>query len=200
MAGFSTNWVAVAAGAFSFLMAYSFDWAALKKIRGLKQAIAIVVVVIHGYALYAAGWGVARFSLPAPFSWIGLVLLPISLLLLCYSFFIEIPFTKTYARTGSGDQLVTTGSYALVRHPGVIWYFIFLLSMFLVTGSITLLVAAPIWLLLDIVYVVVQERFFFDTMFPGYRDYRRQTPMLLPTRKSIARSLRTLGLRRCSND
>ena len=128
--GFSINWIAVVAGVASFLVAYSFDWAAQVKIRGLKQTIAVVVFVLHGYALYAACWGVARFPLPPPILWIGWVLFPVSLILLIYSFFIEIPFNQTYAKTGSSNQLVTTGSYALVRHPGVIWYpFILLFSI-----------------------------------------------------------------------
>lgn len=200
MAELSINWIAVAVGALSFLIAYSFDWASLKGIAGLKQTIAVAVFVLHGYALYAAAWGVVRFSLPAPFLWIGLVLSPVSLLLLAYSFFIEVPFARTYAKTGTSHQLVTTGSYALVRHPGVIWYSLFLLFLFFATGSMTLLVAAPLWVLLDIIYVVIQERFFFDTMFPGYRDYRRQTPMLIPNRRSMVRSIKTLNPRRLSHD
>ncbi len=200
MEEFSVRWMAVAAGVLSFLIAYLFDWAALAGIRGLKQAIGVVVVALHGYALYSAGWGAARFYLPAPFLWTGWVLLPASLLLLVYSFFIEIPFTKTYARTGSGDYLVTTGSYALVRHPGVVWYSLFLLSLFFVTGSMTLVVAGPIWLVMDVIYVYIQERFFFDDMFPKYRAYRKQTPMLFPNRRSIARSLKTFNPRRLSSE
>ncbi|MBI4295370.1 MAG: hypothetical protein HY669_04305 [Chloroflexi bacterium] len=194
------KWIAVVAGAVSLVVAYSFDWASIKGIPRLKQTIGSIAIVLHGYALYAASWGVASFSLPAPFFWIGLVFVPISLLLLSYSFFIEIPFARTYAKTGSGDQLVTTGTYALVRHPGVIWYSLFLISLFLATGSMTLLVAFPIWVLLDVLYVIIQERFFFDRMFPGYRAYRQQTPMLIPTRKSIARSFKTLNHRRSPND
>lgn len=192
MEGFGIKWIAVGAGVLSFLVAYSFDWVALKKIPGLKQAVALTVFVLLGYALYDACWNVASFSLPFPASLIGLVLVPISLLLLVYSLFIEIPFVKTYAQRGSSDQLVTTGTYALVRHPGVIWYFLFLLALFLATGSTTLLVAAPVWTLMNILYVVIQERFFFEKMFPGYREYRRQTPMLIPTRQSISRCLKTL--------
>ena len=192
MAGFSIDWTAVTAGIVSFLIAYSFDWASLKRIPGLKQTIAATAFVFHGYALYAACWDVARFSLPPLLLWIGLALLPLLLLLFVYSFFIEIPFTKTYTSTGSSGQLVTTGSYALVRHPGVIWHSLFLFSLFFITGSMTLLVATPIWILMNILYVVIQERFFFDRLFPGYPEYRQQTPMLIPTKKSIAKSLKTL--------
>lgn len=190
------EWTAVGAGVLSFLVAYSFDWAALKRVPGLKQSIAIVVVVLHGYALLAASWGGTRFWLPDVLFWISLGLLPLSLFLLAYSFFLEIPFAKTYAQAGTSGQLVTTGTYGLVRHPGVIWYALFLLALLFVTRSVTLLVATPLWVLLNILYVVLQERFFFDKMFPGYPEYRRQTPMLIPTGKSIARCLQTLGPRR----
>ena len=190
--GFSIEWTAVGAGIVSFLIAYSFDWAALKRIASLKQMIAVAMFILHGYALYAVCWGITRFALPVPLLWIGWVLLPLSLLLLFYSFFIEIPFTKTYAKKGSSNQLVTTGTYALVRHPGVIWYCLLLLSLFFVTGSMTLLVAAPIWIIMDLIYVVIQERFFFGNLFPGYPDYQKQTPMLMPTRQSIVKCIKTL--------
>jgi len=198
--GFSINWIAVAIGIISFLIAYSFDWAAQAKIRGLKQTIAVAVFVLHGYALYAACWGVARFPLPPFLLWIGWILFPISLMLLIYSFFIEIPFARTYTKTGSSDQLITTGSYALVRHPGVIWYSVILLSLFFITGSMTLFVAAPIWILMDILYVFIQEWFFFDRQFPRYHKYRQQTPMLIPTKRSIVKCIKTLKPKEVTND
>ncbi len=55
-----------------------------------------------------------------------------------------------------------------------------------------MLLAAPIWFLMDILYVWVEEHFYFHKMFPGYGIYRQQTPMLLPTRASIRRCWQTL--------
>jgi len=182
-------------GVFSFLIAYFFDWVSLKRVRGGKQAIGLVVTVLQGYALFLACWQTERFWLPAVASWLAWLLLPISILLLIYSMFIEIPFTKTYAEAGVSNQLVTTGTYALVRHPVVLWYILFLLSLLLVTRSKTLTVAAPVWALMNILYVAIQERFFFERMFPGYEQYKREVPMLIPTKKSISRCRRTLKIR-----
>ncbi len=133
-----------------------------------------------------------RVLLPLWASWLGWVLLGASLFLLIYSLFIELPFRKTYVE-GEGERgLVRTGTYALVRHPGVLWYALFLLSLVLVSKSKLLLLASPIWLFMDVLWVTIQEWFFFNKMFPGYDGYRRETPMIVPNRRSIAACIRTL--------
>jgi protein-S-isoprenylcysteine O-methyltransferase Ste14 len=186
------NWLAVIIGVVGFVIAYFFDLVSLKRLRTGKQAIGFLFVALEGYALFLACWGASRFWLPFGLIAFGWLLLPLSLALFIYSLFIEIPFIKTYHNAGVGDQLVRMGTYALVRHPGVIWYALFLLSLLFITRSITLLVAAPVWLLMDVLYVVIQERFFFSKMFPEYDEYCRQTPMLIPTRRSISQCLKTL--------
>jgi len=49
--------------------------------------------------------------------------------------------------------------------------------------------------LLDVLYVWVQERFFFHRQFAGYVQYQQETPMLIPTRASVGRCWRTVGRR-----
>jgi len=93
---------------------------------------------------------------------------------------------------GVGDRLIRTGTYALVRHPGVLWYALLLVSLIFVSKSKLLLVASPIWLAMDIVHVIIQEKFFFGKMFEDYEHYRRETPMLIPSRRSISACLRTI--------
>jgi len=115
--------------------------------------------------------------------------------LLLVSLFLEIPFRQTDAADGVGDTLVKTGTYALVRHPGVLWLALFLASLILVSRSRLLLVAAPVWLFMDVLYVWVQECSYFTKMFPGYEQYQRETPMLIPNGESIAQCIRTFGVR-----
>jgi len=175
-------------------VAYLWDWASIKKISGGKQGIALLVVAIHGYAIYAACWGVGvdRFALPAAVSWLGWSLLPIAAILLIYSWFIELPSAKTYVQPGVGSELVTTGTWALTRHPGVLWYALGLVALLLATRSTVLLFCAPVWIAMDIVHVVMEDVYFFPRMFPDYPQYKQQTPMLIPTRRSIAACLKTL--------
>jgi protein-S-isoprenylcysteine O-methyltransferase Ste14 len=82
--------------------------------------------------------------------------------------------------------------YALARHPGVTWFTLFILSLILVSKSKLLLIAAPIFILLDIFLVILQDKFFFRRMFADYDKYQRETPMLLPNKKSINVFIRDL--------
>jgi len=181
----------VALGAIAFIIAWFFDWAALQRIRYLKQIIGLAFVILFGYALVMVATQPDKLPLPAWLSSAVWPLLVISGLLLIYSLFLEIPFRQTYADNGAGDKLVKTGTYALVRHPGVLWLALFLLALVLVSRSRLLLLAAPLWILLDVLYVWIQESFFFGRMFAGYAQYKRETPMLIPTPASIARCWRS---------
>ncbi len=181
------------AGVLGFCVAPLLDWVSLKRIHYVKPGSISLVIILQSYALYAVSFGVERFDLPRAATGLGWFLLPVSLFLLAYSLFIEIPFVDTYAQTGVGDKLVTTGTYALTRHPGVLWYGLFLVALLLVTRSQILVIAAPIWFLMDLLWVLLQDKYFFVLMFKDYRQYQKQTPMLLPNRLSIKHCFKTLN-------
>ena len=174
------------------MIAFFFDLAALRGIRYLKQGIGLAFVALFGYAMYGVCFATEKLAFPACAGWVGWPLTVISGGLLVYSVLLEIPFKATYAQSGVGQELVTTGTYALTRHPGVLWFGLFLLGLAAMSRSKLLLVAGPVWLALDVVYVWIQDRFYFPLTFPGYEQYRRETPMLIPTRDSIVRCFRTL--------
>jgi len=169
-----------------------FEYASLKKIGGLRQTMALLAFALPGFSLLVMCVNSTRFALPAYLSWLGWVLAGIFGFMLIYSLFLEIPFAKTYMRSGCGDQLITTGTYALSRHPGVMWLALFLLGLLLATRSRLLLVAAPIWLAADALYVWVEEKLYLEKAFPDYEEYQRETPMLLPTPRGIRRCLKTM--------
>ena len=180
-------------GALAFLIAGLFDLAALRRIPYLKQGSGAIAVLLFTYALAAAALHPDKLPLPGWLSAAGWLLAALFAFLLVYSLFLEIPFGPTYAADGAGDELVKTGTYALVRHPGVLWLTGLLLALVLASRSRLLLLAVPVWVLLDVLYVWVQERFFFGRQFAGYEQYREETPMLIPTATSIARCWRTVG-------
>jgi protein-S-isoprenylcysteine O-methyltransferase Ste14 len=179
-------------GSLAFVIAFFFDLAALKGIRYLKQIIGVAFVLLFGYAMYGVCFATEKLALPACAAWAGWPLAVISGGLLVYSLFLEIPFKATYAHSGTGQGLVTTGTYALTRHPGVLWFGLFLLGLTAISHSKLFLVAAPVWFALDVLYVWIQDRFYFPVTFAGYEQYKRETPMLVPTRDSIVRCVRTL--------
>ena len=175
----------VALGAVAFVIAGFFDLAALRGWKYVKQAIGLGALLLWGYAFVGLLRSSRRFWLPAPVTWLAWPLLVVATCLLIYSLFIEIPFRQTYAKGGVGDRLVTTGTYALCRHPGVLWFGLFLIGLILVSRCHLLLVAAPVWLLMDLLWVWVQDVCYFPRMFSGYPQYQQDTPMVIPTRKSI---------------
>ena len=137
-----------------------------------------------------------RFWLPGWLQGVGWVLLPGSALLLFYSLFVELPFSATYRNSHDTPHLVTTGTYALVRHPTVAWYALFIVSLLLAFQAKPLLLALPLWIALDVLWVVLQERLVLGKVLPGYEQYRQATPMLIPNRRSVAVFLKGLHLPR----
>jgi protein-S-isoprenylcysteine O-methyltransferase Ste14 len=169
-----------------------FEYASLHKIPVLKAVMSIVAVILPSVALTAVCLDAAKFSVPDRLSSLGWVLAALSAGLWLYSMFGEIPFAKTYLNVGHGEVLITRGTYALVRHPAVLWFGLFSLGLLLATRSSLLRLAAPIWWLADALYVWGEEKWYLQRVFPGYAAYQRTTPMLLPRLSSLRRCLKTM--------
>jgi protein-S-isoprenylcysteine O-methyltransferase Ste14 len=180
-------------GGLGFLSVQLLDIVSLKRIPVLKPLTVLVGNGLLVFSIIMLCLSPDKLALPVWSSWLGWVILPIALSMLIYSLYINLPFAKTYVATGIGDKLITSGLYALVRHPGVHWFSLLLLALVLVSSSRLMLIAAPIWVLLDIVLVAIQDRFFFGKMFAGYDNYRRQTPMLIPNRRSLSAFINSLS-------
>ncbi|MFC2010185.1 GH3 auxin-responsive promoter family protein [Chloroflexota bacterium] len=177
--------VYVAVGCLGFLIVHTFDIVSIKRwpvAKPLVWAIGCGLTAYAGVMLYLSP---SKLIIPMWLVGIGWGLLAISLFLLLYSLFINLPFRKTYFTTGVGDELIKTGMYTLTRHPGVICFTLLMVSLILVSRSSLMLVAATVFILMDITLVILQDRVFFIRMFPGYVEYRRETPMLVPNRQSI---------------
>ena len=182
----------IALGALGFLIIHLFDIASLKRIPVVKPCTWILGSGLLVYSTVMICLAPDKLPLPTWSTWLGLILLSISLLLLIYSLFINLPFHKTYVTSDVGDRLIKTKLYALVRHPGVHWFTIVLLSLILVSKSGLLITASLIWIALDILLVIIEDKFFFGQMFTGYDNYKQETPMLVPNRKSISSFINSL--------
>jgi protein-S-isoprenylcysteine O-methyltransferase Ste14 len=179
-------------GAAGFIILFFFDLAALKQIRFLKTVIWVVGNGLIFVSLNIMMFRSPRYTLPDAIRYSGIALSVITSPLLAYSLLIEIPFKRTYLDKGTGDKLVITGTYALVRHPGVLWLILLLIGFFLSTGSKTLLITLPVWAFLDILYIIIQDKIFFVRQFgEEYVRYQQEVPMLIPNIKSIKRCLST---------
>ena len=181
----------VSLGVLGFLVGYSTELVTANKLGPLKPAAWAVSFGLLVYAMVMVCLDTNRFFLPGWLTFAGWALLPLPSLLLLYTLVFELPFRRTFVGSPSSTDMVTTGTYALTRHPAVLWYLLILASLLLATRSIVLLVALPIWMAMDVVWVLLQERFSLARNFPDYAIYKGTTPLLIPNRRSMTAFLRS---------
>ena len=170
-----------------------FDWGSLREIGPIKRIAGMLATVTGMYAQFGVlKTGKIISGLPeVPI--LGWTLIVVFGSLTLFSLFVEIPFKKTYVKEKANKEgLVTTGTYALVRHPGVIWFSFFTLGLILLSRKDLVLIFGVMVIVLDIIHVILQDVYFFPRMFPGYEEYKQETPFLLPSLSSLKKCLRTL--------
>ena len=181
----------VSLGVLGFLVGYSTELVTANKLGPLKPAAWVVSFGLLVYAMVMVCLDTNRFFLPGWLTFAGWALLPLPSLLLLYTLVFELPFRRTFVGSPSSTDMVTTGTYALTRHPAVLWYLLILASMLLATRSYVLLVAMPIWIAMDVGWVLLQEKSSLARNFPDYGTYKRCTPFLIPNRRSLTEFLRS---------
>lgn len=179
-------------GACGFFLVQFFNVISLGKMPRAKMGIWALSNMVIVYSLIKICLYPDKLSLPVWTGWAGWVLFVPFFSLLIVSLFISLPFRETYVQRGVGGRLVTTGLYALTRHPGVPSLALSLFSLLLISRSRLLLVAAPLWSVIDVAMAIIEDRFFFRRMFPEYARYCQETPMLIPNRRSIRAFLSSL--------
>jgi protein-S-isoprenylcysteine O-methyltransferase Ste14 len=167
------------------LIIHIVDIVSLKKIPLLKPLIWIIGISMGLYSIIKLCLSSEKLSLPVWSTVFGWVLLVVSVSIFLSALFINLPFRKTYIETGVGDKLVKTGLYSLARHPGAMWFILFMASLVLISQSKLMLNAAPIFMVMNTLLVIIQDKVFFTKMFEGYDQYQKETPMLVPNRRSI---------------
>ena len=116
---------------------------------------------------------------------------PVFLLLLAYTLLI-VMVLPVPADPTRPPAVYDRGVYALCRHPGVLWFAGAYFSAWLAMGKNSLLAAAFLFSLLNLLYVVIQDRFIFPRQFPEYPAYQASVPFLIPNFESVKRCLETL--------
>ncbi|MGM9975040.1 MAG: methyltransferase family protein [Clostridiaceae bacterium] len=177
-------------GCLSFVFFYLFDYLNDIGKQGIKiiSGLSGIIMIVYGTI------GITFLGDVIPernvLRWLYLILSLFFLLCLIYSLFLELPFSKTYGGKEFHTGLVKTGTYSLCRHPGVLWFFLMYFFYGLYLDSDIILLASLIWTLLDVIYVILQEKYFFTKNFSDYGEYQKSTPMLIPNIKSIKRFIK----------
>jgi protein-S-isoprenylcysteine O-methyltransferase Ste14 len=170
------------AGGFGLMLA--FDFALLKKETRWDRLLPVAALLAAAPAHGAALLGPVLFAPTAAALAAGAALSAASLYLLYRSLLADLP-AGTYGGGGGEKTLVRTGTYALCRHPGFLWYCGLLAGLFLLSRSQWLLFAGPAWACANLALVAVEDKFIFPRLLPGYTAYRRETPFLIPTARSL---------------
>lgn len=185
------NMIYVGIGSLSFVLFLMFDYYNFSNSIFKKHISSLLGIVIISYSFYEIMFISKQVTFPKLVNYISVVLAAVSGFLLIYSLFLELPFKNTYTDNTYNAKLVDTGTYALTRHPGVLWFFLFFLFLFLTTGKGLLLIAGIVWSTFNSLYVYIQEKMFFVKIFPSYDQYQKTTPMLVPNKNSIKKCITT---------
>ena len=115
-----------------------------------------------------------------------LAVLIISVVFLIKTTFISVSFEDTYIKTGK-KPLCDRGLYGICRHPGF-W--------FMLTASFAFAMAFSTWHVtnamikinvLNFLYIVMQDMYFFPKYIEGYEEYKKRVGFLIPKTRKIRR-------------
>ena len=181
-------------GVFGFVSLLIFDLLSLHNRIISKYFFAFIGLGLIGYStveIVALG---SDFNLHPFAKLLSLLFAVIFMALLIYSVFIEVG-GNTYKKVAE-PELVTNGTYSLVRHPGVIWLFLAYLFLGIFTQNMYLLVTSFVWTLVNYLYVVLQEKLVLQKLFPKYHEYIKTTPRVIPNGMSLKRFMTTRNWRK----
>lgn len=182
----------ILSGVVAFIFLCFFDIYTLKNDGVKKKIFGIIGLGLFIFSAIKVTIISERIDFPVALRIVSGIFWGAAIFLLVYSLFLELPFAKTYGKKKHSNDLVDTGTYALCRHPGVLWFGLMFLFFFFTTGAKLILPAGIIWTSVDVLHVYLQEKLFFPKMFPEYKEYMKTTPMLIPTKESMNRCMKTL--------
>lgn len=105
--------------------------------------------------------------------------------LLVYTLFFALPFDETYLEKSKERIAYTEGVYSLCRHPGVLWFAGAYLCFVGMSGDLSRGIYFILMIFWNYLYIIVQDFWIFPVTFTNYEDYKKNTPFLLPNRRSI---------------
>ncbi len=182
--------VFIVLGCLAFILFYIFDINKIKfrsKYINMCFAAGLVILGFCTVAILLGDYELINFHFKLIWAFMAII----TLILMLSTLFFWLPFGETYIRTEQSN-VVSTGMYALCRHPAVIWFCFFYLFLWLTSGNIMILWAGIVWTVMDIIYVYIQDRWIFPRILTGYNIYQQRVPFLIPNMKSIKNCIATI--------
>lgn len=178
-------------GLAGFGLMFIFDWLTARSPSGARKFFwygGLGLLVVSAVVVFVSGGEPGRLTsaggLFATLAAAGF------LALLVYSLFLELPAATYEGR--SPDKVVDRGTWALCRHPGVLWFAGAAGFGALASGSWSVAGVLGLWSVVNGIYAAAQERLFFRHQFSDYGEYAARVPMFIPTAESWARCRATV--------
>jgi len=110
--------------------------------------------------------------------------------LLIYSLFIEIGIKDPYTKYNKDTGRIATksGTYGIIRHPGLVWFTFLSLSLILIYKNFLFTILMLIMVIMDLILVLVEDYYIFPRLFVNYQDYKKTVPLFIPNVFSITRT------------
>lgn len=168
----------------AFLIFYYYDWCSVRRpahsvLRWGFPAASILVLCSTGFAAAASEPGMPKSAI----EWIGAAAALIGFILLIKALFFSLP-AGTYSHPTAPRRVYSSGMYALCRHPGFPSFVLLYAGLALWFGRKSLL-PFGLLVLLNLIYIILQDRWTFPHIFCDYADYCRRVPFAMPTAGSI---------------
>ncbi len=150
-----------------------------------QVAYRIVLGVVGFLGLLAVGpWEYTHLAGPLPrdgiLAWIGIALFAVGTFLYAWAMWaLHGQFTVRLS-VATGDRLVTTGPYRIVRHPGYFGFVLVLPGMAFALGSLAILVFTVVLVAWIVSRIQDEEAMLVAEFGDAYRAYQRRTKRLIP--------------------
>lgn len=120
---------------------------------------------------------------------VGMGCLTIFFVLLIFTLFFSVPFNDSYVNQIQERTVYRKGMYALSRHPGVLWYIGVYVSLSFLIPTPEVIYLSIMMSVMNIIYIIIQDVWSFPIIFTDYNEYKKETPFLFPTLKSIGKAI-----------
>ena len=147
---------------------YKNSWSVLLSIFYYISSVTIFISIFL-LAMYSN-----RFYLSFYLIIISGILTLIFLFLLIKTLLFETDFS------GKSTNLVTSGSYLISRHPGVLYLILLMFFLIFFSRSILLIYSFFVFSFLNLIIAYLEDIIFLPEKYKDYNEFKKHTPFLIP--------------------
>lgn len=171
--------------AVAYLLYFLYDWCTVKKqMLSVARLFFPLGTLFVGIAtVFLLQQSIRCFAI-TPFAILSLILAFVCGYFLYDALVLSLP-KGTYTEPDAPRKVFRGRMYALCRHPGVLWYCCMYFFLWAAAPSYAGAIQCFALCVGNVLYMFLQDAWTFPSVFFDYNDYKTETPLFFPTRKSI---------------